>query len=118
EGDAAAAVAALGPPQVRLAPIYQADAMAHMAWTAASGGAYGRRKGMAPGRFGAWWTVVALADLLDEWPLLSYEVGEQLHTFRWYLWDAGEPVTGWSLRLAVEDTNDRVAYALSASDAM
>lgn len=117
EGDAAAAVAALGPPRFRLAPIYQADVMAHMAWTAASGGAYGRRKGMAAGRFGAWWTVVALADLIDEWPLLSWEVGEHLHTFRWYLWDAGEPVTGWSLRLAIEDTNRRLSYALSAGDA-
>jgi hypothetical protein len=117
EGDAAGAVAALGPPTVRLAEIEPADALAHMAWTAASGGAHGRRRGAAAGRFAAWWTVAAVADLLDDWPLPADEVGEVAHELRWYLWDAGEPVTGWSLRLAVEDPETGRAFALSAVDA-
>lgn len=117
EGDAAGAVAALGPPTVRLADIAPADALAHMAWTAASGGAHGRRRGMAAGRFAAWWTVAAVADLLDDWPLPADEVGEVAHELRWYLWDAGEPVTGWSLRLAVEDQETGRAFALAAVDA-
>lgn len=117
EGDAAAAVAAMGPPTVRLAPIDPADALAHIAWTAASGGAHGRRRGMAAGRFTAWWTVAALTDSLDDWPLSPDEVGELVGELRWYLWDAGEPVTGWSLRLAVEDPETSRAYALSATDA-
>ena len=117
EGDAAAAVAALGPPTVRLAAIEPADALAHIAWTAASGGAHGRRRGMAAGRFTAWWTVAALTDSLDDWPLSPDEVGELVGELRWYLWDAGEPVTGWSLRLAVEDPETGRAYALSATDA-
>ena len=33
---------------------------------AASGGAHGRRRGMAPGRFAAWWAVAALAGRLDD----------------------------------------------------
>ena len=37
-----------------------------MAWTAASGGAHGRRRGMAAGRFSAWWTAAALTGLLDD----------------------------------------------------
>lgn len=117
DGDAAAAVAALGPPTVRLAPIEPAGALAHIAWTAASGGAHGRRRGMAAGRFTAWWTVAALTDSLDDWPLAPDEVGELATELRWYLWDAAEPVTGWSLRLAVEDSETGQAYALSATDA-
>lgn len=117
EGDAAAAVAALGPPTVRLAGIEPADALAHLAWTAASGGAHGRRRGMAAGRFAAWWTVAAVADLLDDWPLPGDEVGEVAHELRWYLWDAAEPVTGWSLRLAVDDPETGRAFAVVASDA-
>jgi hypothetical protein len=30
-----------------------------MGWTAASGGAFGRRRGAAAGRFGAWWALAA-----------------------------------------------------------
>lgn len=117
DGDAAAAVAALGPPTVRLAPIAPAEALAHMAWTAASGGAHGRRRGMAKGRFAAWWTVAALTDSLDDWPLDPDEMGELAHELRWFLWDAGEPVTGWTLRLAVEDPETGRAFAVSAVDA-
>lgn len=117
EGDAGAAVGALGPPTFRLAEITPADALAHMVWTAASGGAHGRRRGMAAGRFAAWWAVAALAGLLDDWPVPTDELGEAAAELRWFLWDAGEPVTGWHLRLAVEDADDGLALALAASDA-
>ncbi|HEX2039575.1 MAG TPA: DUF6183 family protein [Acidimicrobiales bacterium] len=117
EGDAAVAVAALGPPRVRLAEIAAADALAHMAWTAASGGAHGRRRGMAAGRFAAWWAVAAVAGALDDWPLPPDELGDVASELRWYLWDAGEPVTGWHLRLAVEDPDHGLAFALAATDA-
>jgi hypothetical protein len=35
---------------------------------------------------------------------------------RWYLWDAGEPETGWVLRLAVEDPEAGLAWAVAAVD--
>lgn len=116
-GDAAGAVAALGAPRVRLAALSPGDAMAWIAWTAASGGAHGRRRGMATGRFSAWWTVVALGGLLDDWPLSADEVGELAHELRWFAWDAGEPETGWGLRVAVEDPTEGRAWALLAADA-
>jgi hypothetical protein len=116
-GDAEGAVAALGAPRVRVLPLGADEAMAWMAWTAASGGAHGRRRGMAAGRFGAWWTVVALAGLTDEWPLPPAEVGEVASELQWYAWDAGEPETGWGLRLAVEDPAEGRAWALLAADA-
>jgi hypothetical protein len=71
---------------------------------------------MAPGRFNAWWAVVALAGRLDEWPLPADAVGEAAAGLRWYQWDPGSPDTGWALRLAVEDPDDGLAWALSATD--
>lgn len=116
-GDGPAAVAALGPRSVRMAELPPADALAHLAWTGANGGAHGRRRGMAAGRFGAWWALACIADLLHHWPVPPNELGRAAASLRWYVWDAGEPVTGWSLRLAVEDPSEKLAWAVSASDA-
>jgi hypothetical protein len=117
DGTAPDALAALGAARGRLAVVHPAHALAAMAWTAANGGAHGRRRGMAAGRFAAWWTVAALADLLDDWPVPPDELGEAAECMRWYRWDTGEPETGWSLRLAVEDPGRGRAWALSAVDA-
>ena len=88
-----------------------------MAWAGASGGAHGRRRGMAYGRFGAWWATAAVAGLADDWPLSADEIGEAAAELRWVAWDAGEPQTGWTLRLAVEDPAFGVAWAVAAVDA-
>ena len=115
-GTARAAVTALGAPSPRLSEIEGRDALALMAWTAASGGAHGRRRGAAAGRFGAWWAVAALGGLLDEWPPAADEIGEVLMALRWFVWDSGEPEVGWMLRLAVEDTDESLAWAVAAMD--
>jgi hypothetical protein len=115
-GDARAAVAALGRARARLANVPPDHALAAMAWAAASGGAHGRRRGMAPGRFAAWWTVGALAGLLDAWPLAPDAVGDAAARLHWYRWDPGQPDTGWALRLAIEDPGSGRAWALSATD--
>jgi hypothetical protein len=116
EGSAASAVAALGLVDGRLAPIEPRAAMAWLAWAGASGGAHGRRRGAAIGRFGAWWMVAALADLLDEWPAEPDEIGDALTSLDWYWWDAGEPRLGWELQLAVADPDEGYAWAISAHD--
>lgn len=116
-GDAAAAVARLGPRRARLAPLAPADAFALMAWAAASGGAHGRRRGMAAGRFGAWWAAAALCGMVDDWPLDPADLGDAVAELRWYAWDADEPVTGWALHLAVDDPADGLAWAVAATDA-
>ena len=91
--------------------------MAWLAWAGASGGAHGRRRGAAIGRFGAWWLVAALGAALDEWPLPPDEIGELVTELRWWWWDAGEPPLGWELQLAVEDPAEGYAWAISAHDA-
>jgi hypothetical protein len=117
QGDAAAALATLGARRGRVAPVDPAHALAAMAWTGASGGAHGRRRGMAAGRFAAWWALAAVAGLLDTWPVPPGELGAAATRLRWYRWDVGEPETGWSLRIAVEDPDRARAWALSAVDA-
>jgi hypothetical protein len=116
EGDHRAALAALGLRSVRVAEIDPGLALAHLAWAGASGGAFGRRRGAAAGRFGAWWTVTAVAGLTGEWPLPADEVGAIVADLRWFCWDAGEPESGWRLQLAVWDPVDDLSWAVSARD--
>jgi hypothetical protein len=110
EGDAVDAVAALGPSRFRMAALSSADAVALMAWAGANGGAHGRRRGAAVGRDAARWV---LSRLLDVEPV---EVAAHLHELRWWGWDAGEPDTGWVLRLAAESPGEGLAWALAATD--
>jgi hypothetical protein len=127
-GSALQAVSALGARPTELVELEPATALAVMAWAAADGGAHGRRRGAAPGRFAAWLVLAALGGLTEQWPLRPDDVGEVAQAFRWYAWGSGEPVTGWSLRLAVEATGGsrrsgtvgahrRGAWAVAATDA-
>jgi len=117
EGGIAEALGALGLRRARAAELAPATALAWLAWAAASGGAHGRRRGAASGRFGAWWTLAALGDLIDDWPVSPGELGALAGELRWYRWDAHEPVMGWNLQLAVEDPAELVAWAILARDA-
>lgn len=117
EGDAHAAVAALGVPNARLARLATADALAWLMWAGASGGAHGRRRGAAIGRFGTWWLLGALGDLLDEWPVPPADLASLVDDLGWWWWDAGEPRLGWEVQLAVADRAEGYAWAISAHDA-
>ncbi|MET0143846.1 MAG: hypothetical protein ABW328_03545 [Ilumatobacteraceae bacterium] len=117
EGDAAAALRALGVPRARTAALTASEALAWLAWAGASGGAFGRRRGAAAGRFGALWLVAALGDAAADWPLAMVELGAIAADLRWSWWDAHEPATGWQLQLVVEDPAEGLAWAISARDA-
>jgi hypothetical protein len=110
QGGALKAIAALGAIRGRAAEISSSDALARMAWTGASGGAEGRRRGMAWGRFVAWECAAVLAGVEMD------ELGEVLDDLRWFVWDAFEPEQGWTLRLAVEDQDNDCAWAVEATD--
>ena len=107
---------ALGVGSRRTGEISLTEALSWLAWAGASGGAHGRRRGAALGRFGALWTLAALLDLVDDWPLPLDELGDIAGDLRWHWWDAGEPFTGWRLQLAVEDRVEGLAWAISARD--
>ena len=117
DGTAEEAVAALGPRRIRIGEIDLGGALAWMAWAAASGGAHGKRPGAAAGRFAARWTLAALTDLLEPFPPDEEELGEAGASLKWYLWDDLAPSTGWVLRLAAEDPEHGLAWAVSAMDA-
>ena len=118
EGDVADAIGALGVRHARIAELDPATALAWVAWAGASGGAHGRRRGAAAGRFGAWWLLATLGDLVDDWPVEPDELGALAAELRWYRWDAHEPTVGWSLQLAVEDVANDTAWAITARDAV
>ncbi len=116
DGDAAAALGALGLRRARICVLTPAEAIAWIAWAGASGGAHGRRPGAAAGRFGAWWLLGALGDVLDDWPVDPAELGDLATELRWYRWNAFEPEVGWSLQIAIEDPANGVAWAITALD--
>lgn len=116
-GSAAEAIRALGPRRVRMEQISLQQAMAIMAWTGASGGAHGRRRGSPVGRALAWWALAVLVGLDEEWPIDADELGEAGAELLWYLWDPGDQVGGWHFHLAIEDPADGLAWAVSAVDA-
>jgi hypothetical protein len=117
EGGLAEALGALGLRRARVASIDGSLALAWLAWAGASGGAHGRRRGGALGRFGAWWTAAALGGVVDRWPVAPGELGEIVTELDWWWWDASEPALGWELQLVVEDPDDGIAWAISARDA-
>jgi hypothetical protein len=58
-----------------------------------------------------------LVELGDVWPLDADELGERSQRLHWYVWDAvGIGPTGWVLRVAVEDPDRGLAFALMAHD--
>ena len=112
-GDAPAAIGALArTTRVRAVETTAREAVAVMAWAAASGGAHGRRRGAASGRFAAWWALAALGGELDAWPDVAPAVGR----LRWFRWERSQPATGWTLRLAAESPDEGTAWALEATD--
>jgi hypothetical protein len=115
-GDHRAAIGALGVRSARVAEIPATEAIARLAWAGASGGAHGRRRGMAIGRFSAWWLLGAIGDLHDDWPPTNHDIDELLANLRWYRWDAHEPAGGWRLQLALEDHEEGLAWAINAAD--
>jgi hypothetical protein len=113
-GGPAEAVATLGYREHRLGRLDVAGALARMAWAAASGGAYGVRRGAALGRFDAWWAAAALAGV--DWPADPDELGGAVQRLTWWCWDDTTASIGWSLRLAVADPAAGWTACLEATD--
>jgi hypothetical protein len=116
EGDHFSAIAALGVTRARIGEISFSEALAWLSWAGASGGAQGRRRGAAYGRFAAWWCVAALGGMSEDWPLPPDDLRDVGGSLRWFCWDAHEPVTGWQLRLAVHDPGEELGMAVVALD--
>ena len=116
EGDAVGAASHLTYGSLLVGELEPAEALQRIAWAAASGGAHGRRRGAAYGRFMAFYLVAVLADL--GWPAPVDGLGEALTQLRWFRWDEGQQDEGWALRLAVEHPDDGWAAAIGATDVL
>jgi hypothetical protein len=115
DGDAPCALGALGIAEAALGSLTGAEAMAWLAWAGASGGAHGRRRGGAIGRFNAWWTVAAFADC--PWPPTGDAMRDAVESLQWFWWDGVASPTGWRLHVVAYDPRRTVAWALDAHDA-
>lgn len=114
EGDAAGAASCLALDVLRLGPLEPDEALQRLAWAAASGGAHGRRRGAALGRFMAWYTVSLAAGYA--WPAAPADLASAGDHLAWWRWDEGAEEEGWVLRIAVEDRHDGWAAAIAATD--
>ncbi|CAN5723826.1 hypothetical protein BH24ACT14_BH24ACT14_12460 [soil metagenome] len=119
DGPAEAAVGTLEPGG-RLYEVSADEVLSSLQWAGASGGAYGRRRGGAAGRFTAWWVTAAVAGL--EWPTdpdddrFVDHLRAAIDELRWYVWTAPGNDSGWVLRVAIADPIDGLAWAVDASD--
>lgn len=112
-GGVLGALRALGSPDASVAPLNAGAAMAWLGWAGASGGAHGRRRGAATGRFNCWWFLAALAG--EAWPVDDGAVLAE--RYEWWWFDDGSQPIGWSLRLVAHDRARDRSFAISAGDA-
>ncbi len=117
QGGPSQALRALGVRDAELEPLTPPEALAWLAWAGASGGAHGKRRGAASGRFGAWWTLAAISGMSEDWPLDPDEFGEIVSQMNFWWWDDDEARSGWELRIVIEDPEEEISCALRAADA-
>lgn len=95
------------------------DALRMLCWTAASGGAHGRRRGLAAGRSSTWRLLASICGLLDDGDMPpGDELGQHVSSLHWWTWGDLDYSSGWQLRLAVHDSVDGVSFAIDASDSL
>jgi hypothetical protein len=112
------ALASVGIASATLRTLQPTQALALLAWSGASGGAFGRRRGAAAGRDSAWWLLGALSGRADQWPLKNDEVGDVLHSLKWSWFDADQSPTGWQLQLVIVDEQRGLSWAINARDSV
>jgi len=116
-GRALDAIASIDQGTVACTRLEPDEAMALLAWAAASGGAYAPRPGAAAGRFSAWWVAGALTGMLDDWPPDPGALGDRIAALEWSTWyHLDETRSGWILHLAVTDPGRERAWAIRAHD--
>jgi hypothetical protein len=117
EGEIEEAFSVLGLRYPDFAQITSGDALRWLTWAASSGGAHGKRRGVATGRSEAWWLLATFTGLEDRWPCRPTDLGEVLQKLEYFAFRApSHPDSGWSLQLAIVDPYEGLTVALSATD--
>lgn len=93
-------------------------ALRWLTWAAGSGGAHGKRRGVATGRSEALWLLATFTGLDDTWPRSFDELGDvitnQLEFFAFT--GSNHHAQGWWLQLAVVDSHEGLTAAFIARD--
>ena len=92
-----------GPPSIYGAEVSGSQALAYFARGAASGGALGRRRGLAAARLDVWLLVSALSGDDPDDVNTPGNREQCVRDLQWVVWNSGEPETGWSTRIAIHD---------------
>lgn len=117
EGNVDSAIAAADESATTLARIETSQALQWMCWAGASGGAHGRRRGLATGRNLTWLAIAEACGLLENGELPGGdELGEHVKSLEWWTWGDLDHTNGWDLRLAVHDPIDEISIAINAHD--
>jgi hypothetical protein len=118
EGGAAEALGALGLADGRLAPVSPGSALAWLTWAASSGGAHGKRRGVATGRSEALWMMSVFTGLDDDWPESFDELGSVVGGLEfWAFSSVDHPANEWWLQMAIVDVEEGLTLGLMARDA-
>jgi hypothetical protein len=112
------ALASIEVASATLRELQPSQALALLAWAGASGGAFGRRRGAAAGRDSSWWLLGALSGRSDQWPLKNDEMGDVLHSLKWWWFDANQNPTGWQLQIIIVDEQRGLSWAINARDSV
>jgi len=122
DGTVIDALGALGIRTCRLTPLTTQEALAWLGWCGSSGGAHGRRRGAALGRFGVWWLLAAIGGFTEEWDemrqagVLNQEIGDTARAMHWFRCDDGSR-SPYELGLIAQDPDNDISIALFARDA-
>ena len=121
ESDGTEALGLLHDAPIEVAPLDSRQALHWLVWCGASGGAHGRRRGMATGRFNAWWLLAAIGGYLEDWDdlvaesILADTIGRTSESLEWSRWRAIDR-HGYELRLLAHDRSTGITVVLDAHD--
>jgi hypothetical protein len=118
DGEIEDAFGALGLHDVSFSQMTTHNALQWLTWAASSGGAHGKRRGVATGRSEALWLLATFTGLDDSWPRSFAELGDVItNQLEFFVFTADKhSAQGWWLQLAVVDPNEGLTAAFIARD--
>jgi hypothetical protein len=118
EGELEDALGALELSHAQFSELTPHTALQWLTWAASSGGAHGKRRGVATGRSEALWLLATFTGLDDTWPRSFAELGDVItNQLEFFAFTANKhSAQGWWLQLAVVDPNEGLTAAFIARD--
>jgi hypothetical protein len=120
EGELEDALGALELSHAQFSELTPHTALQWLTWAASSGGAHGKRRGVATGRSEALWLLATFTGLDDTWPRSFTELGDVItNQLEFFAFTADKhSAQGWWLQLAVVDPNEGLTAAFIARDSL